>query len=88
MCGALCTFGCTLYLRMYFVLSLLKVQSTPKGTLTRRNKYLSKGSGKKVHSTSKSTFMYFRMYCVLLIVLCTFICMLKSKEYKLYIKTL
>jgi hypothetical protein len=76
--GVLCTFGCNLYLQVYFVLSFLEVQSTAKGTLTHRNQYFSTGNGKRVHSTSKSTFMYFQMHYELSIVLCTFKCMLKS----------
>ena len=75
-----CTFRCTLYLPMYFVLSLLKVQSTSDSTSLRRNQYLFYGKYKKgtKYGTSKSKFMYFRMYSVLSIVLCTFKCMLKG----------
>ena len=38
--GVPCTFRCTLYLRMHFELSLLKVQSTSEGTLLRIYQYM------------------------------------------------
>ena len=63
----LCTFGCTLYFHFWEYKVHTKV-------------IFSMGNGKRVHSTSKSTFMYFQMHYELSIVLCTFKCMLKSKR--------
>ena len=82
--GVPCTFRCTLYLRMYFVLSLLKVQSTSEGTSQRRNQYIFYGKLKKGTK-------YIRKYIyVLSDVLCTFDCTLYFqmyvKEYKMYVR--
>ena len=71
--GVLCTFGCTLYLWMYFALLLLKVQSTPEGTLTRRNQDY-------FYKKWKKGTQYIQKYIyVLLDVLCTFDCTLYFK---------
>jgi hypothetical protein len=82
--GVPCTFRCTLYLRMYFVLSLLKVQSTSLGTWVHRNQYLFDGKWKKGTK-------YIQKYIyVLSDVLCTFDCTLYFqmyfKGYKMYVK--
>ena len=68
---------CTLYFWMYFVpwdvLCTFTFEST-KYTQRYIDMYgsiFSTRNGNRVHSTSKRTFMYFWMYCVLLIVLCT-----------------
>jgi hypothetical protein len=68
------TFRCFLYIQMYFVVSLLKIQSTSEGTLIRRKQEsVSVPWGiKKGTKYIQKTFMYFGMYCVLSIVLCTF----------------
>ena len=71
--GVLCTFGCTLYLRMYFALSLLKVQSTPEVTLTRKNQYF-------FYKKWKKGTQYIQKYIyVHSDVLCTFDCTLYFK---------
>jgi hypothetical protein len=68
----LCTFRCTLYFHCW----KYKVHRLV-------HEYIginicSTGNEKRVQSTSKSTFMYFQMYSVLSIVLCTFKCTLKG----------
>ncbi len=68
----LCTFRCTLYFHVWKYRVHPKVhEDVGINIFSTRNK-------KRVQSTLESTFMYFRMYCVLLIVLCTFKCTLKS----------
>ena len=67
-----CTFGCTLYFHFWKYKVHRKVQHYVGMNL------FSMGNNKTVQSTSKSSFMYFRMYFVLLIVLRTFKCTLKS----------
>jgi len=61
----LCTFGCTLHFHFW------KYTVHPKVHWHVGINIFSTRKGKRVHSTSKSTFMYFWMICVLLIVLCT-----------------
>ena len=82
--GAPCTFRSTLYLRMYFVLSLLKVQSTWEGTSLRRNQYIFHGEYEK-----GTTYIRKCIY-VLSDVRCTFDCTLYFpmyvKEYKMYVR--
>ena len=68
----LCTFGCTLY----FLFWKCKVHMTVHHHVGFN--MFSTGSKKRVQSTSESTCIYFWMYFVLSIVLCTFKCMLKS----------
>ena len=68
----LCTVRCTLY----FLFWKYKVHRTVHQYVG-INIY-STGNKKRVQSTSESTFMYFRMYSVLSIVLCTFKCTLKG----------
>ena len=64
----LCTFGCTLYFHFW------------KYKVHRKVRFFvgihscSRGNKKRVQSTSESTYMYFRVYSVLSIVLCTFKC--------------
>jgi hypothetical protein len=72
----LCTFGCTLYFHVR------KYKVHPKVHLNVGINIFSTGSTKIVQSTSESTSMYFWLYSVLYVVLCTFKnstgCMLKS----------
>ena len=70
----LCTFGNTLYFHCWKYKVHRKVHH-----YVGINKF-SMGNKKRVQSTPKSTFMYFRMYFVLSIVLCTFKCTLNSTE--------
>ena len=85
--GVLCTFafGWTLYLGMYFALSLLQVLSTPKGTLTCMDQFFLQEmeTGYTAHPKELlCTFgftVYFRVYFVL---------QMNVEEYKMYIKTL
>jgi hypothetical protein len=67
-----CTFRYTLYFNFWKYKVNPKVQSDMGIDMS------STGNHKRVQSTSESIFMYFQVYSVLLIVLCTFKCTLKS----------
>ena len=67
-----CTFGCTLYFNFW------KYKVHPKVHSDTGINMSSTGNHKRVQSTSESTFMYFWVYSVLLIVFCTFKCTLKG----------
>ena len=69
-----CTFACTLYFNFW------KYKVHPKVHSDMGLDMFSTGNHKRVQSTSESTLMYFRVYSVLLIVLCTFKCTLKSSR--------
>jgi hypothetical protein len=61
----LCTFRCILHFHFW------KYKVHPKVHWHVGINIFSTRNGKTGHSSSKSTFMYFWMYCVLLIVLCS-----------------
>ncbi len=72
-----CTAGCTLSFRFW------KYKVHRKVHFYVGINSCSTGSKKRVHSTSESTFMYFCVYSVLLIVLYTFKCTLKGTRFLL-----